>query len=241
MLAVAIQFPVRMNVAANLADLAVALEHLEPGALAVAPEGSLSGYEPRPGFVAELDSIVTGQAIETARALAEKAQAHLVIGACILDGGAWFNASFYMGPNRELFRYDKINLAQSERGTFRAGDRLPVFEIVVGDTPLRLGIQMCREIRYPEQWRVLATQGAQVIAYVNNAVGSPNGHELWRSHVISRAAETQRFIVGANNAAPDQTCPSLIVAPSGRVLAEAAIRARDVREQGSILARFPIG
>jgi predicted amidohydrolase len=130
-----------------------------------------------------------------------------------------------MGPKRELFRYDKINLAKSERGTFRAGDSLPVFEIVVADTPVRLGIQMCREIRYPEQWRVLATQGAGVIAYVNNAVGSPNGHELWRSHAISRAAETQRFVVGANNAAPDQTCPSLIVAPSGRVLAEAAIGA----------------
>jgi predicted amidohydrolase len=82
---------------------------------------------------------------------------------------------------------------------------------------------MCREIRYPEQWRWLAMQGAQVIAYVNNAVGSADGYELWRSHVISRAAETQRFVVGANNAAADQTCTTLIVGPSGRVLAEARV------------------
>ena len=82
---------------------------------------------------------------------------------------------------------------------------------------------MCREIRYPEQWRALATQGAQIIAYPNNAIGSKTGDALWRAHLISRAAETQRFILGANNAAPDQTCPTMIAAPSGAILAEAAI------------------
>jgi predicted amidohydrolase len=78
---------------------------------------------------------------------------------------------------------------------------------------------MCREIRYPEQWRALANQGAQVFAYVNNAVGSKNGDALWRAHLISRAAETQRFVIGANNAAQDQTCPTMIVSASGEPLA----------------------
>jgi predicted amidohydrolase len=58
---------------------------------------------------------------------------------------------------------------------------------------------------------------------VNNAIGSAHGHDLWRAHVVSRAAETQRFVIGANNAAPDQTCTTLIVAPSGRVIAEACV------------------
>ncbi len=53
---------------------------------------------------------------------------------------------------------------------------------------------MCREVRYPEPWRVLATKGARVFAYVNNAIGSSQGFEVWRSHLISRAAETQRFV-----------------------------------------------
>ena len=88
---------------------------------------------------------------------------------------------------------------------------------------VRVGVQMCREIRYPEQWQLLARQGAQIIAYVNNAVGNPDGPNLWRAHVISRAAENQRFVVGANNAAIDQGCTSLIVTPSGKVLAEAPV------------------
>ena len=220
-----VQFPVTMDLAANLARLTEALGVLERGGLAVAPEGALSGYAPLPGFVAELDNAATWRAIEATRARVAELGLHLVVGACVSVDGLWRNASFYMGPNGELHRYDKINLAQSERGDFQPGDRLPVFELAHDGGTLRLGIQMCREIRYPEQWRALAAQGAQVIAYVNNAIGSANGHEVWRAHVISRAAETQRFVLGANNAAPDQTCPSLIVAPSGQVLAQVEIGA----------------
>jgi predicted amidohydrolase len=53
---------------------------------------------------------------------------------------------------------------------------------------------------------------------VNNAVGSKIGDVLWRAHLVSRAGETQRFIVGANNAAADQACPTIIIAPSGEAL-----------------------
>lgn len=38
--------------------------------------------------------------------------------------------------------------------------------------------------------------------------------------LISRAAKTQRFLLGANNAALDQKCPTMIIAPSGKVLFE---------------------
>jgi predicted amidohydrolase len=220
-----VQFPVTMDVAANLASLTDAVDGLRAGSFVVAPEGVLSGYLPEPGLASRLDGEATRQAIEATRKLTIERGLHLVVGACVSVDGAWRNSSFYMGPRGELLRYDKINLAQSERGDFRPGDVLPVFDLDLDGTPLRLGIQMCREIRYPEQWRVLAAQGAQVIAYVNNAVGSTNGHEVWRSHVISRAAETQRFVLGANNAAADQTCPSLIVAPSGQVLGQAEIGA----------------
>ncbi|GLS20526.1 hypothetical protein GCM10007874_35430 [Labrys miyagiensis] len=221
--AAVLQFPVTMDIAANLAHLSAAIAALPPETLAVAPEGTLSGYLPTPDFVDAIDQVESRQALETARSLVAGKRLHLIIGACVAIDDIWRNASFYLGPDGRLERYDKINLAWSERTRFTAGHDLPVFEIEVGGTPLRLGIQMCREIRYPEQWRVLAAKGSQVIAYVNNAIGSATGHEVWRAHAISRAAETQRFVLGANNAAADQLCPSLIVAPSGKVLAEAAI------------------
>jgi predicted amidohydrolase len=212
-----------MDVDANLRGLEAAVAALAPHTLAVAPEGLLSGYLPQPGFIASLDDTVTARAIKRAGALAMRAQVHLVAGACVRIDDAWRNSSFYFGPEGQSWRYDKINLAQSERGDFIPGDSLPVFDVEVDGAPVRLGVQMCREIRYPEQWRWLAMQGAEVIAYVNNAIASSHGHELWRSHVISRAGETQRFVVAANNAAPDQLCTTLIVGPSGRVLAEAPV------------------
>ncbi len=45
---------------------------------------------------------------------------------------------------------------------------------------------------------------------------------MWRAHLISRAAETQRFVLAANVAGPHQHCPTMIVSPRGQVLAEAA-------------------
>ncbi len=223
MRAAAIQFPVTMNVPANLAALERAVGSLKPGCLAVAPEGALSGYEPVAGFVERLNSDVTAKALEFTQDLIRRTGIHLVVGACLRVNGIWRNSAFCFEPDGTSRRYDKINLAQSERGTFEAGNALPIFDITVDGLPVRLGIQMCREIRYPEQWRYLSASGAQIIAYVNNAVGSRNGHEVWRAHAISRAAETQRFVIGANNAAADQTCPTLIVSPSGEVLSEAPI------------------
>jgi predicted amidohydrolase len=44
---------------------------------------------------------------------------------------------------------------------------------------------------------------------------------MWRAHLISRAAETQRFVLAANVAGDNQHCPSMIVSPRGEVLAEA--------------------
>ena len=217
----AVQIAVGMDVRRNLVALERLLEPLEAGVLAVAPEGALSGYLPEPGFVATIDLAATRWAMDRMRDLVERKRIHLVAGACLFEHGRWRNSSVYFGPDGAAARYDKINLAQSERGDFTPGDALPVFDIVVEGRPMRLGVQMCREIRYPEQWRVLAARGAQVIANVNNAIGSARGDAVWRAHMISRAAETQRFIVGANNAAPDPLCPTMIVAPSGDILSEA--------------------
>lgn len=225
-----------MDVSRNVAALESLLEPLPTETFAVAPEGALSGYLPNPGFVAAIDIDATNDAIERMALLCQSKRIHLVAGACIDEAGAWRNSSFYFGPDGARFRYDKINLAQSERGTFTPGRCLPVFDIDIAGAPLRIGIQMCREIRYPEQWRALASQGAQIIAYVNNAIGSATGDAVWRAHMISRAAEIQRFVIGANNAAPDQTCPTMIVSPTGEVLAAVTAGAAGVAAASLSLA-----
>lgn len=223
--AAALQFNVTMDPARNAETIERLLADAPADTFAVAPEGALSGYVNEAGFVARIDQSATAAAIARIATFCADKRVHLVAGACVREDDAWRNASFHFGPRGERHRYDKINLAQSERGSFTPGQTLPVFDIAIAGARVKLGIQMCREIRYPEQWSALSTQGAEIVAYVNNAIGSTIGHDLWRAHAISRAAETQRFVIGANNAAPDQTCPTLIIAPSGTLLAEAAIGA----------------
>jgi predicted amidohydrolase len=88
--------------------------------------------------------------------------------------------------------------------------------------PVGVGVQLCRELKYPEQWHVLARRGAEVLAYLTYAANPQIPRGVWRSHLVSRAAETQRFVLAANVAHPDQHCPSMVVSPRGEVVAEAA-------------------
>ncbi len=111
-------------------------------------------------------------------------------------------------------------LAMSERGLLGAGSELPTLQVREGDVSFKVGVQICREIRFPEQWQYLADAGVEAFVYLTHAVnpGEPPG--VWRSHLISRAAENQRWVIAANVAAAEQHCPSLIVSPRGEVVAE---------------------
>ncbi|MBD2514752.1 carbon-nitrogen hydrolase family protein [Nostoc sp. FACHB-973] len=214
------QFPVSLDISANMDHLLSIIYAVEEQTLVVTPEGSVSGYSQDSIFLEQIDTILLEQAIEKLRDEAAQRQLHLVVGSCIQELGNWYNAALYFGPRKEFHVYRKINLATSERGFFKAGNELPAFSVVIHGLTVSLGIQMCREIRYPEQWRYLAHQGAQVFAFLNNAVGDSEICPIWRSHLVSRAAETQRFIIAANNAASDQKCPTMIINPSGKVLFE---------------------
>lgn len=216
----AMQFAVSMDVDANLNQVASLLDAVSDKALVVMPEGAVSGYEPGPEFLSRLNPREIDAAIDHVAALAQRRRQCVVLGACVERNGAWRNASIIVAPGEPRREYWKINLAQAEQGLFARGSELPVFPIEIGGVSLKLAVQMCREIRHPEQWRHLAVRGADLFAFVNNAVGDARIAPVWRSHLVSRAAELQRFVVGANSAAPDQKCPTMIVAPDGAVVSE---------------------
>jgi predicted amidohydrolase len=144
---------------------------------------------------------------------------HLVYGTCIYENRNWFNAGVCYSYTGEEFIYRKINLAAHEREYFKPGNELKVCKLSIGEKVLNLGIQLCREIRFPEQWRWLAMNGAQVFVYLTNAV---NGSDVsvWRSHLVSRAAENIRFLISSNNADKNQHCPTMLISPRGEIIEE---------------------
>jgi predicted amidohydrolase len=146
---------------------------------------------------------------------------HVFCGSLLCSGGEWSNAALHFSSNGPPGLYHKVNIATCERGRLTAGNELPVFVLEPGGHGITVGCQICRELRFPEQWHWLARSGVQLFAYLTHAAdpGAPEG--VWRSHLISRAAETQRFVVSANVADSHQHCPTMIVSPQGEVLAEA--------------------
>jgi predicted amidohydrolase len=196
------------------------LEQADADDLVLFPEGSISGYSKDTSFLEQIDLSAVMRGIEHLQAEAQKRKINLWAGTCVNSDGKWFNAAYGFSADGTVQVYHKINLANHERGVFSAGNRLPLFEWKSAAGNVLIGIQICRELRYPEQWGWLARGGAQMILHLNNAIGDASYQPIWKSHLVSRAAETQRFVLSANNAAAEQVSPTIAIGPDGRILAE---------------------
>jgi len=214
------QFPVSLSISSNLKNILRLLAQAERGDLVLFPEGALSGYDPDLSFLQTLDLDELAEALEQLRTQASRQGIHLWVGSYIREQRLWFNAAFGFTPNGGAHQYRKINLATAERGVITPGSGLPVFELETSAGTVKVGVQICREIRYPEQWGWLARQGAQVFLHLNNATDNERQLPVWRSHLVSHAASNQRYLLSSNKAAAQQNCPSMAVSPEGWVLAE---------------------
>lgn len=128
---------------------------------------------------------------------------------------------------RAAFQYDKthLTLAEREQLGLSAGDRLAVHESELG----RVGVMICYDIYFPEVARTLAQRGAQVILFpslqrsdcaerimiLNRARALDAGCFLVRSSYGRQAGKAEDVRSGQTHGG------SCIVAPDGRVLADA--------------------
>ena len=218
--AIVAQFPVSLSIQRNLEIIDSVLEQTNAGDWVIFPEGSLSGYSTDATFLKQINHQELIGGLRHIQKESERRKINVWVGACINNDGKWFNTAHGFSADGKTQVYRKINLANHERGIFSTGNNLPVFELNTPDGKVIVGIQLCRELRFPEQWGWLARCGAQIILHLNNAVDDDTFQSVWKSHLISRAAETQRFVLSANNAAPKQVSPTIAVAPDGQVMGE---------------------
>jgi len=218
--AIVAQFPITLSIQNNLESIDSVLEQTKVGDWVLFPEGSLSGYSPDMLFLQHINHDELFAGLKHIQQMAEQKMINVWVGACMDVDGKWFNTAHGFTADGKTHIYRKINLANQERSAFSTGDQLPIFDVNTPDGTVKIGIQICRELRFPEQWGWLARCGAQVILHINNAVGEDRFHSVWKSHLVSRAAETQRFVLSANNAAPKQGSPTIAIDPDGLVLGE---------------------
>jgi predicted amidohydrolase len=215
---------VGLSIPDNLDTILDVLSEAEPGDVVVTPEGAMTGYlldgQADVERLARTDAEQVAEAIDTVADEARRRGVHLWLGVCRQVDGSWSNEALGLLGDGTRLTYRKVNLSTAERGLFQAGDDLSVFEMPIASTSVTVGVQLCRELRYPEQWRSLAEQGARLLLHLNNGEGDSTVFDTWRAMLIARAAENQRFLVSANAASPRQHCPSMVIGPDGAIIAE---------------------
>jgi deaminated glutathione amidase len=151
-----------------------------------------------------------------------------------LDGDRVFNTSVLFDRSGELVAsYRKIHLFDAdppnavpsrESAVFAAGDQVVTAETEFG----RAGMSICYDLRFPELYRMLATQGATVL-FVPAAFRYETGVDHWEVLLRARAIEDQAFVVSAaqwGTWGPEgrqrrNYGHSLVADPWGRIVAEA--------------------
>jgi predicted amidohydrolase len=140
------------------------------------------------------------------------------------------NTSAVFDPEGELAAvYRKIHLFDVEVGgqVYRESEtEEPGDEVVLCDAEgWRLGLTVCYDLRFPELYRILALEGAELVT-LPAAFTLFTGKDHWELLVRARAVENQLYVAAANQwgaHAPGKASygRSMIVDPWGVVLAVA--------------------
>ena len=140
------------------------------------------------------------------------------------------NTSLVFDSDGEIVAtYRKIHLFDVEVGgvVYRESEsEEPGDEAVVADAEdWKVGLSVCYDVRFPELYRILALEGAQLVT-VPAHFTTPTGKDHWHVLLRARAIENQLYVAAA--AQIGETLPgkpaygrSLIVDPWGLVVAQA--------------------
>ncbi|KPB06696.1 carbon-nitrogen hydrolase family protein [Bacillus sp. CHD6a] len=211
------QFKPTLEVSENLNKMVKLISQTKENDIVVMPEGCLSGYSHNLEFLNEDMALEIEQALLKLLFYTKQHNVHLIFGSCIREEGSWYNAGIYISPNGIKHIYKKVNLAIHERGILKEGSNLSCFDFHNGEANIKIAIQLCREIRFPEQWKFLSLNGANIIFYLTNIIDTEE-LDIWNAHLISRAAENQRYVISSNIAHVEQGCSSMVISPKGKVI-----------------------
>ena len=166
------------------------------------------------------------------------------------------NASLLIdSAGRRAARYDKIHLFDvaipgRDEQYLESTHVTPGRKVVIADTPVgRLGLSVCYDVRFPELYRELVSQGAEWLA-MPAAFTVPTGRAHWETLLRARAIENLCYVVapaqsGIHSSGRETYGDTLIVDYWGQVLARrptgsGVITADiDLVKQAETRARFP--
>jgi len=202
----------------------VAARAAEVGArLLVLPEMYLTGYHIGPEVVARLAEPVDGASARQAAEIAQSAGIALLYGYPERDeSGHIYNAAILIDRDgRTLANHRKTHLfGDIDKSAFQPGNGPPTIGELDG---MKIGILICYDVEFPETVRLLALEGADLVA-VPTALMAPYDF-IAQSLVPARAYENQLFLAYANRSGVERELTylgqSCIAAPDGTTLVRA--------------------
>ena len=218
----AVQFNISLgDVSSNRNKVSTALRTLaDKGVrLAVLPEMWSTGYDYR--HLAEL-------ATQTPAILDDLRQQTANLGLVVvgslpeLTDGKLYNTAYVVDTGKIVGSYRKLHLFSTMREDkyLHAGNKSLVVKTSAGP----IGVAICYDLRFPELFRKLALEGAEILC-IPAEWPKPRG-EHWQTLLRARAIENQFFVVAANccrvQGKLDFCGLSRIISPLGTILAAAA-------------------
>ena len=119
-----------------------------------------------------------------------------------------------------LFAFDNGRESYDEARTLRAGDQL----VALQTGPLRLGLSICYDLRFPELYRALMNPPCDVLV-VPAAFTHTTGQAHWELLLRARAVENQCYVLAAAQGGTHLNGRrtwghSMVIDPWGEVLEE---------------------
>ena len=188
--------------------------------LVILPELANSGYN----FVDRNQALLLSSTVDKSpfvEMLAEHSRRNrqvIVSGFLEKEGDELFNTSLLVMPGGRIEKYRKIHLFMNEKQIFSRGNLvLPVFEV----EGYKLGMLICFDYLFPEVWRIMGLQGADIIAHPSNLVTYKAFKVVPAQAVINRF-----FILTTNRIGSERDISfsgrTFAVDPEGDVIAEAS-------------------
>lgn len=139
------------------------------------------------------------------------------------DHGRAYNTVYTISPQgRTLAAYRKTHLFDAlsvrESDTMAPGHALPP---VVEISGIRVGLAICYDLRFPELFRYLAGQGAQLVIVPSAWYQGPMKEDHWLTLLRARAIENTFYVAGCGLIGPSFCGRSALFDPFGVPLANA--------------------
>ena len=207
------------------------------------PEGTNVLQKDRAVLLPMLTSLDDDPVVAGLRGAARDLGVWILIGSALVrrEDGKAANRSVLASPDGAVVAtYDKLHMfdvdlptgeSSRESATYEPGDRA----VTARAGPLKLGMTVCYDLRFPGLYRALALAGAEVMA-IPSAFTRPTGAAHWEVLMRARAIETGSFVLapaqgGRHEDGRGTWGHSLVVAPWGEVIAQL-----DHDEPGVLLA-----